>query len=365
MKFLNIIQCSNLAGMERASLRLMQSMQDRGHEFELVSLHPLGGLAGELTKSGVPSKGLRYFGPLGISVILQLLKILRTSDYEQIIMTGPHLCAMIAMKLAGRRGAFLAVHFHHAGVKSNRSWRVIYRMALDRFDWITFPSDFVRNEACTILPALRDRSVTIRYPHEPPPEIDQNERLLARQRLGLGMDDFIVGNAGWLITRKRFDVFIKVAAKVLSTRPNAGFVIAGGGEEEESLKALAKEFGINDQIHWLGWLTDLSDFYASLDAMLFNADWDTLPVTPQEAVAHGIPLVASLVNGGLREVFDDRLSEKILHEHNIELLANQLLEIADNPEAAATEAAKSQQAFLAISNPTEIAIQHEKLLSVR
>jgi hypothetical protein len=61
---------------------------------------------------------------------------------------------MAAMKLAGKRGSFLAVHFHHTGVKSPASWRTIYRMALERFGWITFPSDFVRNEALEILPRI-------------------------------------------------------------------------------------------------------------------------------------------------------------------------------------------------------------------
>jgi glycosyltransferase involved in cell wall biosynthesis len=365
MKLLNIIQCTNLAGMERASLRLMQSMGKKGHEFELVSLHPLGGLAGELEAAGIPAIGLRYGGPMGISVIPQLVKLFRTRRWDGVVMTGPHLCAMVAMRLAGRRGAFLAVHFHHRGVKSDGAWRLIYRLALSCFKWITFPSDFVREEACENLPAVRGRSMTIRYPQEVPVEPSEAEKMAARERMGLREGDFVVGNAGWLIPRKRFDVFLRVAAGVSAVRPEARFVIAGGGAEEAGLRELADELGTGGRVKWLGWQSDLSDFYAVLDAMVFNADRDTLPVTPQEAVAHGVPLVASLVHGGLREIFDDRLAGRILGEHDIEALVGQVVSIAADPAGARAAADVSRAHYRAISDPGVIAEQHEKLLIKR
>jgi glycosyltransferase involved in cell wall biosynthesis len=362
MKVLNIIQCANLGGMEQASLRLMKAMQPLGIQSQLLSLHPVGGLGPLLDDAGIRHSGMSYWGPAGIGLVPPLTAKLRKSQANQFVMTGPHLAAMAAMKLAGVAGAYLAVHFHHTGVKSPTAWRAIYRLALDRFRWVTFPSDFVREEAMALYPPLRDRSLTIRYPQELPPPISGDDRSQARAKLGFSDLEFVVGNAGWLIRRKRFDVFLRVAQKVAVQMPGARFVIAGGGEEESSLKQLAEDLGISGKVVWLGWQEDLGDFYNSLDALLFNADWDALPVTPQEAVARGIPLVASVLNSGIREVFDSSLASRVLPTHHEDDLAEQLLFVARSPKDAGAQANASREHFLKICEPSLIAAQHMQLL---
>lgn len=362
MNVLNLMQCANLGGMEQASLRLMKAMAPLGIQSELLSLHPVGDLSFLLDAAGIVHHGLNYCGPAGIGIIPQLVTRLRTSKADQFVMTGPHFAAMCAMKLAGVKGAFLAVHFHHTGVKSPVAWRTIYKLALDRFRWVTFPSDFVRDEALALYPPLQNSSMTIRYPQERPAPSDAEQRALARRTLGLGDDDFVVGNAGWLIQRKRFDVFLRVAQKVAAVEPRARFVIAGGGEEEANLRQLAGVLGIANRITWLGWLDDLSDFYRSLDALLFNADWDALPVTPQEAVARGIPLVASLLKSGLREVFDGSLASRILPLHDERELAQQLLFVEGNRKESRNQASLSRAHFLKVCDPAYIAEQHRQLL---
>ena len=350
--------------MEQASLRLMQSLEPHDYEFSVISLHPLGGLEPLLDAADIPAKGLNYGGPAGISIIPQLMRELRENADSDIIMTGPHLAAMAAMKLAGRKGSFLAVHFHHEGVKSKRSWRAIYKLALDRFRWITFPSNFVRDEACLILPEVRERSKVIRYPQHPFPVATQEETREARRELGLPSNAQIVGNAGWLIERKRFDVFLDVASKVASAVPTAHFAIAGGGEEEDTLRAQADALDLGQKVHFLGWQKDMRRFRNALDLLLFNSDWDALPVTPQEAVAEQIPLVSSLLHSGLREVFDEPLAARILTDHDADALAQQVIERLQNPSEAKAEADRSRQHFSQISAPETIAAEHLPLFLV-
>lgn len=363
MQLLNIIQCTNLGGMEQASLRLMRAMMPLGIRSEVISLHPIGGLGALMRDLGIPHQGLNYWGPAGVGVIAPLVTRLKSSRGSRVVMTGPHLAAMIAMKLAGVRGSFLAVHFHHTGVKLPSVWRLLYRIALDRFQWVTFPSNFVRNEALELCPSLEKRSFVIRLPLDPCPLVTEEGRMVSRKMLGLSERDFVVGNAGWLIPRKRFDVFLRVAAEVAARKPGAVFLIAGGGEDEQSLRNLAVELGIAGKIRWLGWLADLTNFQNSLDVLLFNADWDALPVTPQEMVAHGVPIVASLSNGGLREVFDATLARRILPTHDVAALADQILAIHHNPALARQQAMASRRHFLNMSNPDAIAQAHLDLLN--
>ena len=65
----------------------------------------------------------------------------------------------------------------------------------------------------------------------------------------------------------------------------------------ESLQKLSVSLGIAERVYWTGWLSDLAPFYAGIDVLLFNSDWDALGMTPVEAMSHCVPVVASVERG--------------------------------------------------------------------
>ena len=220
MRILNIMQCTNLGGMEQASLRLMRGLQGKGHSVQVISLNPIGALAPHLTEAGIEAEGLAYCGKGGWKTALLLRRRLSRIKADALLMTGHHLLAMmvaIGKFCEGRR--VLAIHHYHTGVKPRWQWRVIYKLASKHFQAITFPSDFIRHEAEAIHPPVEKISYTIRNPL-PIPDLPTYEgKLKARKTLELPLDTPIVGNAGWLIAGKRFDVFLQVAAEVHKTHP--------------------------------------------------------------------------------------------------------------------------------------------------
>jgi glycosyltransferase involved in cell wall biosynthesis len=134
--------------------------------------------------------------------------------------------------------------------------------------------------------------------------------------------------------RKRWDVFLAVAAAVLRRSPNSLFVIAGDGPERSRLESLAATLGVKDRVMWMGWTTEMDRFYSALDVLLFNSDWDALGRTPVEAAAHGVPVVASVAHGGLREVHRDGVDAFVLESHDIEELCGRILDLQDEQLAA-------------------------------
>src|SRR4029079_19503619 len=115
----------------------------------------------------------------------------------------------------------------------------------------------IRQEAEAIYPPLRSIAHTVPYPFIVPELPSAVARAETRAQLQLPLDVPVVGNAGWLIKRKRFDVFLRVAQEVLRHPPETLFVIAGDGRERANLEALASQLGIEKQIRWLGWQPDL------------------------------------------------------------------------------------------------------------
>jgi len=114
-------------------------------------------------------------------------------------MTGHNLMACEALGDFCSDRRILSIHFHHAGVRPLWQWRLIYRSAAREIFSHRLPSDFIREEAEAIYPAIKSVSYTIGCPIELSPQRIPEERNEARLALGLPRGARIVGNAGWLI----------------------------------------------------------------------------------------------------------------------------------------------------------------------
>jgi glycosyltransferase involved in cell wall biosynthesis len=334
MRILNLIQCTELGGMEQSSLRIMAGLQARGHQFVVVSTNPVGRLGPLLADHHIPVEGVPFRGWAGWRSHLQLRAAVRRQPADAVLMTGPTLTGVLSLSRAGRSRHVLNVQYHHTGENPSWMWRGLYKLALSRFSAIAFVSDFIRAEAESLCPGVRQVAHTVRNPIILPPLPDATSRASARAELGLPASAPVVGNAGWLIRRKRFDVFLRTAARVRQTVPDAMFVIAGDGPQRAGLEELARELGIAPAVRWLGWRPDLSPFYRAIDLLVFSTDWDAFPTTPLEAMSYAVPVVASSLHGGLPETIVDPEHGVLLPTHDDAALAEAAVALLRNAAAA-------------------------------
>lgn len=351
MNILHIMQCANLGGMEQSTLIRIHELIARGNQCRLVSLNPIGELGPILEAARVPSQGLEYKGQWGWRSIPKMWRAFREEPNDAILMTGLNVAAIIALGDLCSKKRLLCIHYHHSGVKTNKHWRFAYRMATSKFRRIAFCSDYIREEAEEICPFLRGRTITLRNPFRMPEVPDPESRSRSRNTLGLAPGDVAIGNAGWLIDRKRWDVFFHVAGLVAKRVPNAVFVVAGDGPRREELNRLCIELGIAERVRWMGWQSDLSAFYSGIDVMLFNSDWDAMGRSPIEAISYGVPVVASVLNGGLREAIDSSDIGFLKNEHDIEWLATKVTLLARDRALASRMAAIGRARMCDLGSP--------------
>jgi glycosyltransferase involved in cell wall biosynthesis len=350
MKILILIQCTNLGGMEQATLLLARELKMQGHDIEFLSLNPVGELGDLLKEEDIPVSGMEYRGRLGWRSFLPLRRKLKSRSADALIMVGHNLMGMLAVGHLWKEHRVLALHFHHQGVMPRSMWKILYAVASVKFKWLAFPSEFIRTEALGIAPWIAEQTLILRNPITPRLIPERQDRLAARARLGLSGDEMLVGNAGWLIPRKRWDVLLDVAAIVCRKIPNAHFVIAGDGELKVTLQEKARELGIEEKVSWIGWQKRISDFYHSLDVMLFNSDWDAMGRTPLEAMSYGIPVVASVEHGGLREVIDSTQCGFLFESHDVEAMAAKILELWSDKKYAAVIGAAGKNRIEELGN---------------
>jgi glycosyltransferase involved in cell wall biosynthesis len=94
---------------------------------------------------------------------------------------------------------------------------------------------------------------------------------------------------GRLHESKAHDVSLRALARI----PDAYLWIAGDGEEEQKLKALAAELGVSNRVRFLGWRDDAPALYRAADIVVFPSRFEPLGNVVIQAWAHGVPVVAA------------------------------------------------------------------------
>jgi glycosyltransferase involved in cell wall biosynthesis len=159
------------------------------------------------------------------------------------------------------------------------------------------------------------------------------QRAEARARWNLPPDAFVVAGIGRLSYQKNFALFLDTAAKVLEKHPSAHFVIAGTGEDDAALRAQAARLGIESRLQFLGYVGDMTALYPALDLLLLTSRYEGLPITILEAMAVGIPIVASRLDGML-EILRDGEEAALVPPGDLDAFAVRVCELIEQPDLA-------------------------------
>ena len=341
MKILCIIQCSNLGGMEQAQLKSLMILKEQGHEVSLFSLQPVGALKNLTDAAGISLVGTNRYRLMGLANIAEMLRIIQQIKPDRLWLSGHNFATLIAARMSSVP-TFLSIHYHHSE-RSFVFWRLFYGLAKLCTRNIHFVSQYIFDEVSVLFKPPCKYTIFTNVFKESSHHLPKKE---ARQVLELPQDRFVVGNAGWLIKRKAFDVFLNTASLVLKEVPQALFVIAGDGEERDALETQANELNIKDSVRFIGWQNNLEPFYASIDTLLFNSLFDALGRSPIEALCNGVPLVASVTHGGLKEFIRHGVDGFLIEQHDCEQLAQEIIRIYKNPELAEEMALRGKEHVL-------------------
>jgi glycosyltransferase involved in cell wall biosynthesis len=131
--------------------------------------------------------------------------------------------------------------------------------------------------------------------------IDFGDLLSVRRLNSTG--EFVFGTIGRLTPVKDQQTLLAAFAQVRVRFPSCRLEVLGGGELMEDLKQLAAQLGIESAVKFHGWSRDIAGFLARLDAFVLSSKSEGLPMTLLEAMAAGLPAVATAV-GGIPEVIE-------------------------------------------------------------
>jgi glycosyltransferase involved in cell wall biosynthesis len=245
-----------------------------------------------------------------------------------------------AARLAGADRPRAVVHTFHGHVLHGyfsptvaRGFLTIERTLARSTDALIAVSPEVRDDLVELGVAPAERFVIVRL------GLDLDSRTAAapgareaeRAALGVPPERFLIGWLGRMTEIKRVDDLLKAFAGVRAAGADASLVLVGDGPLRRKLEVQAAALGIADRTHFVGYRTDVGSLYAALDAVTLSSANEGTPVAVIEALAAGLPAVATDV-GGVADVVPDGRAGFLVPAGDHDAMAERLLRLAGDVE---------------------------------
>lgn len=177
------------------------------------------------------------------------------------------------------------------------------------------------------------------------------DRTVARRALRIDDARRLVLFVGNLEPRKQVDVLLHAMAEVRRAVPDAALMVVGSGESAGAqdqtafLSGLTRELELSEAVHFVGRIPDqqLLDCYAVADVFALPSSSEAQGIAALEAMACGLPVVASAV-GGLLDTIDDGQTGHLVPSGDAMALAQGLLTVLENEPHRHALAAAARQA---------------------
>lgn len=224
------------------------------------------------------------------------------------------------------------------GILRSRKHEIAYRMMARLPDAVFAVSEQVRRYCIEVDQIPPERVETIYN------GIDLAQWSDASDRSGLSSAP-VIATVGNIRRVKGHDVFVRAAAAIASEFPSASFVIAGEVLEQEyfaELKQLIGELGLEGKVHFAGGIIDLAKFLGEVDLFVLPSRSEGFSNAVIEAMAAGLPVVATDV-GGNAEAVADGITGRIVPPSDADALADAMRQILCNPQHAQTMGANARQ----------------------
>jgi len=184
-------------------------------------------------------------------------------------------------------------------------------------------------------------------------------RAEARARLGLDAGAYVVVGLGRLIRIKGFDLLVRALPSVAARIPSTRLVVVGDGPERAGLEAIAASLGVSDRVRLTGETTDVPSHLVAADVVVVPSRNEGMGRVLVEAMALGLPVVATAV-GGIPAVVTDGECGRLVEPDDVAALAAALVELGRDPGLRR----KLGDAALERAEAFSTSVANEKLLAL-
>ena len=337
----------DMGGSEHQMVEISRRQQSRGHEIKIGCLSKKGSLLAVLAENGIevaefdPKGGL--LGPRGLRQIVRLALFLRRHRFD-VFQSHDLYSTLLGVPAAWLAGVPLIL----SSRRDLASWwwytarnRWILRQIQNRSNRIIANSQAVKEflvrqdgfdpERISVLRNGVDFQRFAKAPRD-------REKLFP----GLtGEDKLIAVVANMNVKSKGHLELVLAGTEICHEFPEARFLFIGDGVERSHLERMVGELDLRDHFIFLGRRNDVAEILACCDLFVLPSSAEGLPNSVLEAMAAGVPVVATRV-GGIPEIIEDRVGGLLVPAQDPRALAAAIAETLRDPERGRRFAQVSQ-----------------------
>jgi len=345
IRLIQVVPGLQLGGMEQVVIQLTRVLDRDRFDVSVLCLRSEGPFAEELRDAGIPvlrleqrSAGPDYFAfrRLWASFRRDPVTVVHTHNTE-------------AMLTAGLGGALARVptlvHTDHAREFPDKlRYMVAEHLIARAYYRVVGVSDHTTRELARYEKIPRHKLMTIPNGIDPAPFAAAAEPGATRQALGIAGRGPVLGIGAKLRPEKRIGDLIEAVSHLRAEFPEIVLLIAGVGGEEKRLRRAAADHGVADAVRFLGLRRDMPDILRALDVMVLPSSREGNPMILLEALAAGVPVVASRV-GGIPEVIEHGRNGSLVEPFRPRALAGELARLLRDPELRARYNREGRRTF--------------------
>ncbi len=332
-RILHIICDMTLTGAPRQLMELCKGLDQGRYDVTVCSLYPYWDRFDEYAVPGIQRLEVYKKPGLDFSVLPRLVRAMRAGRYTVVHTWG------FTASAWGRLAAVLAgVRVIVISPRNTAEWRNLPRHMVNLV-LAPFTSIVVTNaqavresDARTMLIRPRYRVIYNGINSEVFKPVDASRITEERQALGLP-DGPLIGTLGRLAEQKDYPTWLRTARRVLDNRPDARFVILGGGKLQPQIEQLVADLRLSEAVTMLGVRADVTRIIPLFDVLLLTSRWEGFPNVVMEAMACEVPPVATRVSG-IPELVIDGETGFLAPAGDVAALAEAVLRLIQDPALA-------------------------------
>lgn len=331
---LGLVCHASLGGSGVIASELGAALHARGHDVCFIGADAPPRLHGaKLHRVETPVHALFPGGEYALALASKLAEVGRDLDVLHVHYAIPHaVSAHLARQLLGARAPKLVVTLHGTDVLTlgaDPALQPVLKLGVQSADAVTTPTRYLAAEAKQtfgVEPRVIGNFVdTARF------------RPAAGKRPGRAL----VHNSNFRPLKRVGDA-VRIYAQVRRTLPDATLTLIGDGPERPAVEGLAAELGV--PVTFTGEQLDVVPLLQAADVFLFPSETESFGLAALEALACGLPVIASRT-GGLPELIDDGVTGALLPVGDVAGMAAKAIALLQQPgdaHAAARAAAETK-----------------------
>jgi glycosyltransferase involved in cell wall biosynthesis len=159
------------------------------------------------------------------------------------------------------------------------------------------------------------------------------DRASVRAEFALKDDAFVFGSVARLSPPKEPYLLVEALARIAPRHPEAALLLVGDGEYRAVTEQAIARHGLEDRVRLAGLRSDVPRMLGGCDAFLLATRYEGLPRVLPQALAAGLPIVSSAVDGTV-EAVEDGVTGYLVPPSDLDTLADRMCRLACDPEGA-------------------------------